>query len=137
MTAAQQALSNGPGFSSGASLGFAKAVEVVLEDWLPAPKGQRGWTDRTIGKWAGTIGRMTSPKERRAPLDPVLRRQFNARYEKELAEALDILGDLRAREAHHGREVPRPQLVRKYVLGTETRLSIFELILRFAKRMRD
>ena len=134
LTAAQQALSNGPANSIGASIGFATAVEVALEDFLQPPRGQRDWPGPNIGEWCDVLRKMReTDKAKRHRFDEVVRRQFDAEYASALAAALDVLRDRRVRDAHHDTKPPRPQQVRDTVLGKAGGPSIFELILRFAR----
>ena len=118
------------------ALDYTSAVEIALEEWLPAPKGRRDWPGNSIGDWADVLRKMSEPKGKRDPLDEVVRKQFDARQAKLLTEALDTIR-ARNRDAHGRQGPPRPQIVREYVLGTHSRPSIFELILRFAKRIRE
>lgn len=76
-------------------------------------------------------------KERRHRLDPVIRHRFDAKHAAPLAERLDDLRRLRIRDAHRDDRPSRPHQTRKIVLGDEHTASIFELILRFAKRIRE
>ncbi len=114
-----------------------KAVEIVLEDWLRAPSSRGDWPGDSIPEWARVMIAMTGPKNKRGRLDGILRKQFDATYAKELGEALDVVRRFTVRDRHSRQPPPRPYVVREYVLGTDTRKNIFELILRFAKRMRD
>ena len=117
------------------SLDYAKAVECVLEDWLTPPREQKEWPGSDIGEWCDVLRKMSRPqKERRHSLDPVVRRYFDAGRAAYLAERLDVVRKLRVRDAHDNTRPPRPQVIREYVLGTDSSPSIFELILRFAKK---
>ena len=119
------------------SIGYQEAVEIALEVWLPNSGGQRDWPGNSVPEWSRAIDGMSGSKEKRHRLDAELRRRFDASRAKKLGEALDVVRQLTKRERHARQGPPRPKVVREYVLGTDTRPSIFELILRFAKRIRN
>ena len=131
---AEQALEQAP---NSAVLEYARTVECALEDWLPAPKGQQEWPGARVGEWCDVLKKMSRPEGRRHRLDSVARRHFDARHAQPLALRLIDLTRLRIRNAHPSNEPSRPRQVRKVVLGDADTSSIFELILRFAKRIRD
>lgn len=116
------------------SIGYQEAVEIALAEWLRNSGGRPNWPGDSIPKWAAAVSGMTRSTGERHILDDQLRKQFNARSAKGLAEALEVLRQLTKRERHARQSPPRPHVVREYVLGTESRRSIFELILRFAKK---
>ena len=133
----EQAMAQYPGRRANRiALSYTSAVEIVLQEWLAAPKGRKDWPGDRIGEWADVLRKMSEQKGKRHPLDDVVRRRFDAGEARPLAEALDAIR-VRKRDAHGNQGPPRPQLVREYVLGTDTRPSIFKLILRFAKRIRE
>lgn len=115
------------------SIGYQEAVEIVLEEWLRNSYGRPNWPGNTIAEWARAVSGMTRPKEKRHILDGELRKQFEPGAAKELGEALDVLRRLSLRERHARQGPPRPNDVRKVVLGDGNNPSIFELILRFAR----
>ncbi len=117
-----------------ASLCYANAVETALREWLSNPEGRRDWP-RGIGEWMDCIRRMTLPRDKRHKLDHVLRRRFNADYAKELANALDVFQRSRLPGAHGLPLPPFTVKARETALGNEQRSSVFDLLLRFAKRV--
>ena len=135
---AEEALKEEQEFPKQAALNYARAVECALEDWLPPPHGERNWPSAQIGEWCDVLRKMSKPqKERRHRLDPVIRSHFDAKHATPLVESLDVLRKLRVRDAHRDNRPSRPLQTRKVVLGDENTASIFELILRFAKRIRE
>ena len=119
------------------SLGYQQAVEIALEDWLPNSGTHSDWPGNDIGEWSRVVEGMTRDTEKKHRLDNELRRRFDASKAKQLGEALEVVRKLPVRDRHARQGPPRPQVVREYVLGTGSRPSIFEVILRFAKRLRD
>lgn len=121
------------------SLDYAKAVECALEDYLKRPRRQRNWPGSDIGKWyrALTEDELRSEskfeKGQRRRLRAVIGKNFDMYYASDLAERLNVLRQLRVRDAHQDNRPPRPQVVREVVLGDGNSPSIFELILRFAR----
>lgn len=136
---AEQSLLGPPTVVTYPALEYAKSVEAALGILLRKPQElpRNLWPHKRIGKWIEALEGMTGKLSEFDPLQLNLRNQFDAAYAPQLAESLKIVAENRNSEAHDEDEVSLPHLVRDTVLGTDTRPSIFELILRFAKRMRD
>ena len=64
-----------------------------------------------------------------------LKRRFDVRFAKDLAEAFDVFQVGRLPRAHGLKRTPFARKARQVALGVE-RTSVFELLLRFAKRWR-
>ena len=118
-----------------ASLDYANAVEVAISEWLAKPKHQRDWP-QGLGDWMNRIRKMTLPKERRDGLDSVLRNHFDAKYAAQLSEALQIFQRGRLSRAHPEHRPPLTRKAQEKALGNEQNPSVFELLLKFAKRWR-
>ena len=121
--------------ASAASLCYANAVENALEYCLPNIEGRRDWP-QGIGKWENAVRMLTHSKDKRrhSALDHVLRKRFNPRYAKELADALGIFEKERLPGAHGKSLPPSAEKARATVLGIEQRPSVFEILLKFAMR---
>lgn len=117
-----------------ASLDYAKAVEVALDEWLPVPKNAGNWP-RNLGDWVHLIRSMSGPKDRLSPADRQIRQRFDLRNASQLAESLEIFRTARLARAHPGHRPPRAHEARSAALGIGGK-SVFELLLRFAKRWR-
>jgi len=118
-----------------ASLDYAIAVEVVLFEWLPKPKDQHNWPEG-IGAWMYHIRKMTFSKDRRDRLDGALRKRFDPMFAAQLSGTLEILQQGRLPRAHAKHSPPFALKAREKVLGNEQNPSVFELLLKFAKRWR-
>ena len=119
-----------------ASLDYAIAVETVLAEWLRKPRGQHSWPDG-LGDWMNNIRRMTLPRERRNGLDGVLRKHFDPRYASKVSEALEVFQKSRLPRAHAKHIPPFALKAKETALGNEQNPSVFELLLKFAKRWRE
>ena len=118
-----------------ASLNYANAVEAVLAEWLSDPKGRGDWP-KGISQWEDCVRKMTREKGRRHRLDSIFRQRFDPRHAAKLAEALDVFREGRLPGAH-GKPLPPFALkAKETALGNEHTASVFELLLKFAKRWR-
>ena len=116
-----------------ASLHYAIAVETALVEWLPNRGGQKDWP-KSIGQWEYCVRKMTRPKGKRHGLDDILSKWFDPKYSAKLAEALDVFREVRLPGAHGKQLPPRALKAKETALGNEQRPSIFELLLKFARR---
>ena len=111
-----------------ASQDYANAVEVALSEWLTNPENRRDWP-RGIGQWGARLRRRTNDG-----LNNHLSRRFDYRNASKLADALKVLEEARLPGAHGWRTSPLTRNAQEAVFGGEQGQSVFELILRFAKR---
>ena len=119
-----------------ASQNYANAVEGVLKEWLSDPGGRSDWP-RGINGWEDCIRKMTRfNKGKRHKLDDILRKRFDPRYAAELAKALDVFREGRKPGAHGEPLPPFALKAKETALGSEHNPSVFELLLKFARRWR-
>ena len=111
-------------------------METALVEWLPNRRGQRDWPE-SIGEWEDCLRKMTRPKGKRHKLDHIFRQQFEPRFATKLAEGLDVFREGRLPGAHGKPLPPRALKAKETALGNAQRPSIFELILKFARRWRE
>jgi hypothetical protein len=115
-----------------ASLDYANSVEAALLEWLPNQKGV-SWWPQTLGDLSGLAKRMTAPNPQVDRGLQEIKRWFDVKYATDLRNALEVLQTARLSRAHPGDRLPSAHKARKFALGID-QPSVFELILRFAKR---
>ena len=118
------------------ALEFLKAVEAALGLFLTKPKELhfKLWPGKRVGKWIGALIGMSSTLNELDSLQMHLRHQFDSAYARELSERLTIISENRNADAHDSDDVSLPYQARDSVLGKDGSRSVFELILRFARK---
>ncbi len=106
---------------------YSNAVEAFIAQHLKAPKRFNPNERNRIGKWIEYINRSIARSN--APDG-----RFNWEVAVELAQSLGTVNRQRRPGAHYAPITALPHQVQDVVLGTESTPSIFELILRFAKK---
>ena len=133
---AEQSLASPPTVVTYPALEYAKAVEATLRILLSKPQELRRnlWPGSRIGRWIEALEGMAGPLTEFDALQMNLRNQFDAAYAQDLGDSLKIVAENRNPDAHDEDEVSLPGLVRDTILGVGQSPSIFELILRFARK---
>ena len=116
-------------------LEMALAVEIALRHWLIAPQRERGARrDGSLGNWISWLTNSGLAARNASLEDPAWRDRYDWGFADELTVSLYILRENRNAVAHPPGTSSEPTRVAEIVFGGNGSGSIFELILRFARK---
>ena len=117
-----------------ASLDYANSVEAALREFITRPKDVKRWPG-SFGEWTARLREMTAANSQQDYGAREFKRWFDVKYAADLADALEVFQTGRQARGHSGERLPSAHKARRVALGIQQQ-SVFELLLRFAKRWR-